>query len=317
MMHAAVLHAFGEPPRCTRFPPPTPEPGEALVRVRAAALTPLAKWVTTDRDYAGARRTPFVCGTEGIGVLQDGSRVAFGVLRAPYGSMAEYAVAPREFCFPVPDGLGDTAAAGLVHPALSAWIAITRGARLAAGETVLVLGATGVTGTCAVRIAKTLGAGRVVAAGRDPVALTALREAGADSTVQLDRPEAELAAAFAREAGDTGYDVVLDYLWGRPAQILLDALPRSFIARSGIRYLQLGSSAGAGITLRAGALRRTGLSISPAPVPPADDMRELYATVMAHAARGHISVDHETVPLRDIEAAWTRQVRGRRLVVLP
>jgi NADPH:quinone reductase-like Zn-dependent oxidoreductase len=66
---------------------------------------------------------------------------------------------------------------------------------------VLIQGATGVTGKLAVQIAKRLGAGRVIASGRNPQALEKLRCLGADSTIQLDQPDDDLRKAFSQEAG--------------------------------------------------------------------------------------------------------------------
>jgi NADPH:quinone reductase-like Zn-dependent oxidoreductase len=96
---------------------------------------------------------------------------------------------------------------------VSAWLSLKHSAKLAAGETVLILGATGVTGKLAVQIAKILGAGRVVAAGRNEQVLSTLHELGADSTIRLDKPDGELIAAFRRETGEKRFDVIIDYLW--------------------------------------------------------------------------------------------------------
>ncbi|WP_024877348.1 quinone oxidoreductase family protein [Saccharomonospora piscinae] len=316
-MHAAVLHDFGGTPRFAEFPEPEPGEGEALVRVTAAALTPLARWVASDRDFSRGREVPFVCGTEGIGRLEDGTRVSFGVTRPPFGTMAEFAIAPKRLCTPIPDEVDDVTAAAMMNPGLSAWSALSWGAKLRPGETVLVLGGTGVAGKTAIQIAKLLGAGRVVAAGRNERVLTTLGEYGADLTVSLDQTEESLADAFREAAGQSGYDVVLDYLWGRPAQVLLEALPRRFMVTSEIRYLQLGSSAGTEITLRANALRRTGVTMGAGAPPPIDFLRDLQSTVLGHAASGVVRVDTETVPLADVAAAWRRDVPGRRFVVIP
>ncbi|WP_218952275.1 quinone oxidoreductase family protein [Amycolatopsis anabasis] len=317
MMHAAVLHEFGGAPRFEKFPEPEPGDGEVLVRVSAASLTPLARWVTTDRDFARGREVPFICGTEGVGVLEDGSRVSFGVVRSPYGAMAEYAVAPAKLCTPVPEDVDDVTAAALMNPGVSAWNALSWGAKLEKGETVLVLGATGVAGKSAIQVAKLLGAGRVVAAGRNEQVLDTLAGFGADATIPLGQCDADLAEAFRGAAGENGYDVVLDYLWGRPAQVLLDALPRNFLVTSEVRYLQLGHSAGERVSVHANALRRTGVTLGAGAPPRIERLRELYPVVLAHAARGELRVDVEPVGLPEIEQAWRREVPGRRLVVVP
>ena len=166
-MHAAVLHALGKPPRFEEFPDPTPGEGEVLINVFAAALKPVDKQMAAGTHYASPREFPVVCGMDGVGRLEDGTRVFFGGARQPYGAMAERTVLRRVQCFSVPEELDDVTAAAISNPGVSAWLSLKHSAKLAAGETVLILGATGVTGKLAVQIAKILGAGRVVAAGRN------------------------------------------------------------------------------------------------------------------------------------------------------
>jgi NADPH:quinone reductase-like Zn-dependent oxidoreductase len=155
-----------------------------------------------------------ICGTDGVGRLADGQRVFFGGTRAPYGAMAERAVVRKAFAFPVPDALDDYTAAAISNPGVSAWLSLEYRARLVPGENVLILGATGVTGRLAIKIARLLGAGRVVAAGRNREILSALKSEGADAIVALDVSAQELTQAFTREAGQSGFQVVIDYLWG-------------------------------------------------------------------------------------------------------
>ncbi len=316
-MNAAVLHTLGKPPRFEPFADPIAGNGEVIVEVRAAALKPVDKQLAAGSHYASPRDLPLVCGADGVGLLEDGTRVFFGGPRPPYGAMAERTVVRRAQCFPVPDALDDAAAAAIPNPGVSAWLSLQHRARLAAGETVLILGATGVAGKLAVQIAKTLGAGRVVAAGRDERALSAL---GADATIQLDQPRETLIEAFRREAGAKGYGVIIDYVWGPPAEALLAALTRAefAIAGSETRYIEVGESAGANIALPAAVLRSAAVSIlGTAGIPPWEVLTDAFRQVMEHAAGGRLRVDIERVPLADIESAWERNVPGRRLVVIP
>jgi NADPH2:quinone reductase len=208
---------------------------------------------------------------------------------------------------------------------MSSWLALAWRAKLVAGETVLILGATGIAGKLAVQIARLLGAGWVVAAGRNPATLAALPALGADATIQLDQADTDLTAAFAREAGpddSAGYDVVLDYLWGRPIEALLPALTRSDLARSErrTRLVQVGATAGPTITLPAGALRGSRLEIlgsGSASLPPPEVLTGYFNQMLEHAVAGHLSVETEAAPLADVEAAWQRDPGGRRLVIVP
>jgi NADPH:quinone reductase-like Zn-dependent oxidoreductase len=208
-MNAAVLHALNESPRCERFSEPIAEENEVIVHVRAAALKPVDKQMANGSHYAAFRELPVVCGTDGVGCLDDGTRVFFTQPRLPYGSMAQRSIVSRSHSFPIPDNIDDDIAAAIVNPGLSAWGALAWRAQLRAGETVLILGATGATGKLAVQTAKLLDAGRVDAAGRNEKVLSALHDLGADSTIRLDKTGQELTEAFAREAGDTGFDVII------------------------------------------------------------------------------------------------------------
>jgi NADPH:quinone reductase-like Zn-dependent oxidoreductase len=186
---AAVLHAFGKPPRFEDFPDPDTNPGEVKVRVKAASLKNIDKAMASGSHYAAHSALPVVCGVDGVGVLDDGARVFCGGPRPPYGMMAEQTVVSRNWCLPIPDGIDDVTAAALPNPALSSWLPLVWRARLEPGETVLVLGATGVAGKLAVQIARHLGAGRVVAAGRNERVLATLPELGADAIIALGQSD--------------------------------------------------------------------------------------------------------------------------------
>jgi NADPH:quinone reductase-like Zn-dependent oxidoreductase len=246
-MKAAVLSNLDRLPRYEDFEDPRPNEGEALVRVRAAALKPIDRQLASGAHYASQQNFPIVCGTDGVGQLEDGSRVFFGGSRSPFGAMAELTVVPAMRCLPLPDSIDDVTAAAVFNPGLSAYGALKWRAQITAGESVLVLGATGVTGKLAIQTAKLLGAGRVVAAGRNEQVLKTLPQLGADATIRLDKSGRELSEIFAYEAGAKGFDVVIDYLWGPATEALLGALTRTDFsaASSRVRLVQVGESAGA------------------------------------------------------------------------
>jgi len=320
-MYAAVLHAVGTVPRYEEFPAPVIENqnGEAIVHVHAASLKPIDKQLASGSHYASYRELPCVCGTDGIGHLDDGQRVFFGGPRSPHGAMAQRTVVPRAFTFPVPENLDDETAAALPNPGVSAWLSLAYRAKLERGENVLILGATGVTGKLAVKIAKLLGAARVVAAGRNQQALSRLHGLGADATISLALPMSELSEAFVREAGQSGFQVVIDYVWGQPAEAFLAAMTRrEFVTiQSETRFVQVGESAAPTISLSAAVLRSTALTIlGTAGIPSRDVLVDALQQVMAYAARGELQIDTEKVPLAEIEKAWQRDQPGRRLVVM-
>jgi NADPH2:quinone reductase len=319
-MHAAVVHKLGEPPRCEQFPEPVASDNEVIVHVHAASIKPVDKQVASGSHYASPGQLPFVCGTDGVGRLSDGRRVFFGGCRPPYGAMAQRTVVPKAFIFPVPATLTDEIAAALPNPGVSAWLTLAFRAKLAAGENVLILGATGVTGRLAIRIAKLLGAGRVVAAGRNQQSLHSLGRLGADATIRLDLPEKELHEAFVREAGESGFQVVIDYVWGRPTEVLLSAITTRTFAAIGTetRLVQVGESAGPTISLPAAVLRSTALTIlGTAGVPSRDVLTDALQRVITYASNGELQIDTVNVPLLDIATAWEHSQSGRRVVVIP
>jgi NADPH:quinone reductase-like Zn-dependent oxidoreductase len=81
LMHAAVLHALGKPPRFEEFPDPIPGEGEMLIHVSAATLKPVDKQMAAGTHYASPREFPVVCGMDGVGRLEDSTRAFFGGAR--------------------------------------------------------------------------------------------------------------------------------------------------------------------------------------------------------------------------------------------
>src|SRR5260370_37082631 len=120
-MKAAVLYELGNAPRFDEFAEPTAGKDEAVVRVRGASLKAVDRQLASGSHYASPRELPGVCGTDGVGELEDGTRVFFGGPGRPYGAMAERTVAPAAFWFPAPAGSADATAAAGPNPGVSAW----------------------------------------------------------------------------------------------------------------------------------------------------------------------------------------------------
>ncbi|MGB7267649.1 MAG: zinc-binding alcohol dehydrogenase family protein [Terracidiphilus sp.] len=314
-MQAAVVNVPGQAPEYQSFPEPVPEDGEALIRVRAAGLHPIVKALAAGSHYASAAgQGPSVPGVDGVGVLEDGSRVYFLFVRKPWGTMAESAAAPRASCITVPENLDDATAAAIANPGMSAWVTLKDRARMVSGETVLILGATGVAGQLAIQAARLLGAKRIIAAGRN---LDAIAAAKVDAVVSLAQPEAAVRDAFAAQAA-SGIDVIIDYLWGRPTELLLEALAKGFNPRSThkTRLVEVGSSAGNTISLPGATLRSIDLTIlgSGFGSSPLDRILATIPTLFEMAAAGSLSIAVEPVPLGEVESAWNRSEKGRRIV---
>jgi NADPH:quinone reductase-like Zn-dependent oxidoreductase len=318
-MKAAVLHEVGGVPAYEDFPDPVPGEGEVVIDVRAVAVENVDRAIAAGRHYTAARyvsELPFIPCFDGVGALSDGRLVGFGNLRPPYGALAEKAVVADGAFAPILDGI-EPAMAAVLGSAFTG-MAIRTAASFVPGETVLVQGATGVAGRLAVQVARLLGAGRIVATGRDPDALGEVRDLGADTVINTAIDDDALAGAYTEARGD-GYDVVLDFLWGRPTEILLRSLtPESFAFHKPTRLVQVGDSAGTDLILPAASLRTSGVEIYGAARGMREAMGEVYAQIVAWTRSGELTFAVETVPLSDIGTAWQRtDLRGRRLVVMP
>ncbi|MEU6409134.1 zinc-binding alcohol dehydrogenase family protein [Microbispora sp. NPDC046933] len=319
-MKAAVLHEAGGIPRYEDFPDPVAGAGEVIIEVKAVAVENVDKAIAAGTHYASERyigRFPVIPAFDGIGALPDGRLVGFGNIRLPYGALAEKAVVPQGSYVPIPDGI-DPAVVTVMASAITA-MSMKAAAGFVPGETVLVQGATGVAGRLAVKVARLLGAGRIVATGRDDNQLREVQAIGADTVINTAVSDEALAQAYLDARGD-GYDVVVDYLWGRPSEILLRALvPRSFAFGKPTRVVQIGESAGAELALAGSSLRTSGVEIYGAAkgLDP-QTMDEVYQQIVTWTRSGELTFDVEKVPLSDIETAWQRtDLKGRRLVVMP
>ena len=167
-MNAAVVEAYDRPPRYTTFADPVPSENDLLVEVTAAALHPIVRALATGTHYGSTGQLNFIPGVDGVGRLPDGSRVYFGRTNDLYGTFAERSVTQSWLTLPLPDTLDEVTVAAMMNPGMSSWAALTARAKFVAGESVLILGATGVSGHLAVQIARRLGATRVIAAAAIP-----------------------------------------------------------------------------------------------------------------------------------------------------
>jgi NADPH:quinone reductase-like Zn-dependent oxidoreductase len=319
-MKAAVLHELGGIPRYEDFPDPVAGEGEVIVDVKAVAVENVDKMVASGQHYASGQftsRLPVIPGFDGVGALPDGRIVGFGMPRLPYGALAEKTVVATDAVGPIQDGLDPVVAVVLATAVTGMSIKTAAGFR--PGETVLIQGATGVAGRLAVKVARLLGAGRIVATGRDDGALREVEALGADTVINTAVSDDQLAEAFTASRGD-GYDVVLDYLWGRPAEVLLRTLiPSSFAFPKPTRLIQVGESAGPALTMTADSLRTSGVEIYGAAKGLSPEViGEVYGQIVRWAQDGMLTFDLDKVPLSEIETAWQNTGRrGRRLVVVP
>jgi NADPH:quinone reductase-like Zn-dependent oxidoreductase len=314
-MKAAIVQGAGKTPVYGDFVAPTPAPGEQRVAVRAAALSQVVKSRASGAHYSSSGQFPFVVGIDGVGRLDDGTRVYFVLPRAPYGSMAEQTVVPAAQCLPLPNELDDVTAAAIVNPGMSSWAAFKERAHLKAGETVLINGATGTAGRLAVQIAKHLGARKVIATGRNAATLRSVAALGADVTIPLTANEDILEDKF-KEQFAAGVDVVVDYLWGKSAERLLIAAAKAGAEGVPVRFVQIGSVSGPNITLPSAVLRSSAIELMGSGINSVarDRFVDAIAGVLQAAKPAGFQIATKTVPLSDVEHAWSSDDSARRTV---
>jgi NADPH:quinone reductase-like Zn-dependent oxidoreductase len=323
-MAAAVIHQHGVPPEHRRHPAPRRGAGQSLVRVTAAPISPLDLLCATGRSYFGPPQLPYIPGAQGVGTVVEaeafapGQRVWFSCdagMKPGDGSMATYCVVEESALLALPDGVEDDLVAALGLSAIAAWMSLTWRGKLQPGEQVLVLGASGAVGQVAVQAARLLGAGRVIAASRDQAALARALTRGADATVDLTGDDVDDIHRRIVAACDGPLHLVIDPVWGLPAEAAARALGYEG------RLVNFGSASGPTARFDSATIRSrmhniigyTNNALTP------EQKAEALSAVLAHAAAGRCTVDHETMPLERAGEAWELQaaMARRKLILVP
>ena len=313
MTRAALITEIGSGPSLGEIADPEPQEGHSIIALKAAALNPVDLAIANGQFYAGHPELPYVPGIEAVGTT-GGRRVYVqggGMGISGDGLTRDAFVAPDDLLIDIPADVDAATAAALGTAGLAGWLPISWRAKVQSGETVLVLGATGFAGGIAVQAARYLGAGRIVAAGRDHDRLAAL-EGVADAVVALD--EENLADALVNAVGEGGAHVIYDCLWGEPLEAALQA------AAVGGRVVALGASAGQTAVIPSAAVRGKRLDVlghSNFGVPHEVTV-EAYTTMLELAMAGTLVVHVERVPLEHVADAWAGLVHGSiKHVVVP
>lgn len=317
-MRAVEIQQPGALPVVVDREPPRAGPGQSLVELTAAPVTPLDLLCASGTSYFGVPEVPYVPGVQGVGLVE-GQSYWFPTtagMRPGDGSMAAVVAVPDEDLVPLPDGLDPAVLAALGMSAVAAHLSLSWAGGLVAGEQVIVLGAGGVVGQVAVQLAKISGARRVVAAARSASAQAWAQEVGADAVVALDTDDlAELVRRF-EAALDGPADLVIDPLFGVPAAAAAAVLD------TGGRLVHLGSSAGETSPLTSSVLRSKSLhvigytnnSLTP------EQRSDAIGYVAGLVVEGRLTAAHEVLTFDEIVSGWERQAGGAvngRLVLKP
>jgi NADPH:quinone reductase-like Zn-dependent oxidoreductase len=319
-MRAAVVTAFGQPPRYQEFAAPAPASAdEAVIDVIASGLHPRVRSQAAGSHYTSTDELPLIPGIDGVGRRADGSLVYFLLPDTTHGAMAEHTVIDTRRSIPLPADADTVLLAAAMNPAMSSWVAFHKRINLAPGQSVLILGGTGSAGQLAIQIAKYLGAGDVIAAGRGSDKLAALGSLGADAIIDLAADPDSVAADISARASEV--DVVLDYLWGKPAELAIMPLLRGREDRSRLlSWVQIGAIAGPDIALPSAALRQANIhflgsgqgSVS------ARGILETLPSLVDQIDRGTFSIDAVARPLSEVESIWSAASGvSERIVLTP
>ena len=228
-MRAVQIESFGGPEvmRLAELPTPEPADGEVLIRVSRAGVN----WSDThqrENEYIARYELPLVPGGEvvgtverGAGELREGQRVV--AMTGGTGAYAEYATASAETTFPLPDGVDDEQALALLIQGLTAWHLYRTCAKVAPGESVVVISGAGGVGSLAVQLGKPLAnAGRVIATASSEEKRRLTMQLGADAAI--DTATEDLTAALIEANGGEPVDVVFEMSGGRIFDESLKAL---------------------------------------------------------------------------------------------
>jgi NADPH:quinone reductase-like Zn-dependent oxidoreductase len=323
-MKAAILHKLGTAPQYGDFPDPIQQSDDQLlITIKAASVKNLDKGRASGAHYASYTNLPVVVGIDGVGLLADGTRVyATGIS----GMIAEKALINKHNYVKLPDHIDDATAAALPNAVMGAALALRFRAGIRPGEVVLINGATGVTGMVAIQIAKHYGAKRIIATGRNPESLKKLSELGADDILSLKESDEDFTKQLKKINTETPIDIVIDYTWGHPAELILSALKGGgavLAVTHRVRFVTVGGMAGDNIQLSSGILRSSAIEILGSGLGslPKEALQKMNSEILPEmfqlAADGKLKIETITMPLKDVESAWNSNIpTGQRLVIV-
>jgi NADPH2:quinone reductase len=219
-MRAVQITEFGGPEvlKLVELPDPVAGGGQVVVDVTSAGVN-YADTHQVEDSYLQKSALPMVPGSEVVGRLEDGTRVAAFAMGGGY---CEQALVLPQMAFPLPEAVSDGQALSLMVQGLTAWHLLRTCTHLQPGDSVVVHAAAGGVGTLAVQLAKRWGAGNVIAVASSQDKLELAKDLGADSLVLAGVDD--LKAALEEANGGKKVDVVLEMVGGPTFDASLAAL---------------------------------------------------------------------------------------------
>jgi NADPH:quinone reductase-like Zn-dependent oxidoreductase len=320
-MKAALIEAPGASAHYGDFPEPGDRDARQVVELVAAGIHPIARSLASGQHYGSGDQWPLVPGIDAVVRSKDGVLAFSGYPEAPYGTLAERISVPSFLWVPLPEGADPARVAAGVNPGMASWLLLQqRRAEVGKLDTVLILGVTGMAGLLAVQNARILGATHVVGVGRDARGLSDAVKVGA-TTVALSGDRERDGSAILQALEGSSPHIVLDFLWGAPAESAFAALGRRGLETdlADIAYVQIGAAAGPQAAVPAALLRSRKLRIAGSGAGSVS-LADIIAAIPAYIqliADGAVDVPIRTFPLSRASEAWEAAQRGRpRVVVL-
>lgn len=320
-MKAALIEAPGDGAHYGDFAEPGDCDGRQVVELVASGVHPIVRSLASGGHYGSGGRWPLVPGVDAVVRSAEGILAYSGSPEPPFGTLAERISVPSFLWIPLPQGADAAQVAGGVNPGLASWLPLlARRTEIGRLDTVLILGVTGMAGLLAVQNARILGATRVVGAGRDAQRLSDAEKAGAITLALRGHPERDGAAILQALEGSSP-DIVLDFLWGVPAESVFAALGRRGLEADSadIAYVQIGSAAGLQAAVPAALLRSRKIRITGSGAGSAS-IANIIAEIPRYIALisdGAVDVPIRAFPLSMVAEAWKAAEVGRpRVVVL-
>jgi NADPH:quinone reductase-like Zn-dependent oxidoreductase len=304
-MHIAHVESWGSHPKCVEVPVPETPADFIKVKLVATGIHRVVRSRASGRHQSSrGRPLPHVPGIDGVGTDPNGNLVYFLTFTTG-GSFAEYINVPKEWVFPLPEGVDPILAAALVNPVLSSWMALTaRCNDLKSGFSMAILGATSASGRMSIQLAKSMGAGKIIGIARNELKLS---EIDLDERIILQDPADKTDFSPAADV-----DVILDYVYGPPAEQLLMAVK----GRKPVQYVHIGSLGGLEIRLPGSVIRDKDITIRGSAAGSwsfADAHKEMPG--LLEAMKSFKATEVEVFKLTDVEKAWGEQ--ARRVVIVP